>query len=89
MFILNPGIFFLSVRIPDFVSSDRFAWTGPLRLSFTDHVGYFTGDNVQYVLTEEEVQRETEAVENANSDDDYIFVNGRMIKNPAKTNTKE
>ena len=45
--------------------------------------------NVQYVLTEEEVQRETEAVENANSDDDYIFVNGRMIKNPAKTNTKE
>ena len=36
MFILNPGIFFLSVPIPDFVSSDRFAWTGPLRLSFTD-----------------------------------------------------
>ena len=54
-----------------------------------ESVGYFTGDNVQYVLTEEEVQRETEAVENANSDDDYIFVNGRMIKNPAKTNTKE
>ena len=41
-----------------------------------ESVGYFTGDNVQYVLTEEEVQRETEAVENANSDDDYIFVNG-------------
>ena len=46
-----------------------------------ESVGYFTGDNVQYVLTEEEVQRETEAVENANSDDDYVFVNGRMIKN--------
>ena len=54
-----------------------------------ESVGYFTGDNVQYVLTEEEVQRETEAVENANSDDDYIFVNGRMIKNPSKTNTTE
>ncbi len=40
-------------------------------------------------LRKKKLQRETEAVENANSDDDYIFVNGRMIKNPAKTNTKE
>ena len=30
------GIFFLSIPIPGFVLSDRFAWTGPLRLSFTD-----------------------------------------------------
>ena len=30
------GIFFLSIPIPGFVPSDRFAWNGPLRLSFTD-----------------------------------------------------
>ena len=28
--------FFLSIPIPGFIPSDRFAWTGPLRLSFTD-----------------------------------------------------
>ena len=27
---------FLSIPIPVFIPSDRFAWTGPLRLSFTD-----------------------------------------------------
>ena len=36
MFTLNVGLFFLSIPIPGFVLSDRFAWTGPLRLSFTD-----------------------------------------------------
>ena len=36
MFILNVGLFFLSIPIPGFIPSDRFAWTGPLRLSFTD-----------------------------------------------------
>ena len=30
------SIFYLSIPIPVFVPSDRFAWTGPLRLSFTD-----------------------------------------------------
>jgi len=34
--ILNVGLFFLSIPIPGFVPSDRFAWNGPLRLSFTD-----------------------------------------------------
>ena len=29
-------IFFLSIPIPGFIPEDRFAWTGPLRLSFTD-----------------------------------------------------
>ena len=33
---INVELFFLSIPIPDFMSSDRFAWTGPLRLSFTD-----------------------------------------------------
>ena len=37
MFTLtNIGIFFLSIPIPGFIPSDRFARTGPLRLSFTD-----------------------------------------------------
>ena len=36
MFILNVGLFFLSIPIPVFIPSDRFVWTGPLRLSFTD-----------------------------------------------------
>ena len=36
MFILNVGLFFLSIPIPGFVPSDRFAWNGPVRLSFTD-----------------------------------------------------
>ena len=36
MFTLNVGLFFLSIPIPGFIPSDRFARTGPLRLSFTD-----------------------------------------------------
>ena len=36
MFILNVGLFFLSIPIPVFIPSDRFAWSGPVRLSFTD-----------------------------------------------------
>ena len=38
MFILNVGLFFLSIPIPVFIPSDRFAWNGPVRLSFTDRV---------------------------------------------------
>ena len=34
--ILNVGLFFLSIPIPGFVPSDRFARTGPVRFSFTD-----------------------------------------------------
>ena len=36
MFTLNVGLFFLSIPIPVFIPSDRFARTGPVRLSFTD-----------------------------------------------------
>ena len=32
-FIFIVGLFFLSIPIPGFVPSDRFAWTGPLRLT--------------------------------------------------------
>ena len=31
---INVELFFLSIPIPDFMSSDRFAWTGPLRFPF-------------------------------------------------------
>ena len=34
--LINVGIFFLSIPIPGFIPSDRFAWNGPVRLSFTD-----------------------------------------------------
>ena len=36
MFPLNVGLFFLSIPIPGFVPSDRFAWNGLLSLSLTD-----------------------------------------------------
>ena len=37
MFTLtNIGIFFLSIPIPGFIPSDRGAWNGPVRFSFTD-----------------------------------------------------
>ena len=36
MFTLNVGLFFLSIPIQGFIPSDRFAWNGPVRLSFTD-----------------------------------------------------
>ena len=35
-FIFIVGLFFLSIPIPGFIPSDRFAWNDPLRLSFTD-----------------------------------------------------
>ena len=34
--LINVGIFFLSIPIPGFIPSDRVAWNGPVRLSFTD-----------------------------------------------------
>ena len=34
--LINVGIFFLSIPIPSFILSDRVAWNGPVRLSFTD-----------------------------------------------------
>ena len=34
--LINVGIFFLSIPIPGFILSDRDAWNGPVRLSFTD-----------------------------------------------------
>lgn len=47
-------------------------------------VGYFTGNNVQYSISEEELETQNKAVENADETSDYVFVNGRMVKNPRK-----
>ena len=34
MFTLNVGLFFLSIPVPGFVPSDRFAWNGPAPMVF-------------------------------------------------------
>ena len=51
MFTLtNIGIFFLSIPIPGFVPSDRFAWTGPLRLSLISSVLLLLGKTKSFVF---------------------------------------
>lgn len=54
-----------------------------------DTVGPFTGDNVVYVSTPEEEEQERLALENADSSNDYVFVNGKMIKNNNPKATKK
>lgn len=49
-------------------------------------VGSFVEPVKRYIPTEEDIKKEETAVSNANSSDDYIFVNGRMIKNTTKNN---
>lgn len=49
-------------------------------------VGYFTGNNIQYSISQEEFETQNKAFENADETSDYVFVNGRMIKNPRKDN---
>lgn len=52
-----------------------------------ESVGSFTAPEFTEP-TEENTEFEKQAVENADNNDDYIFVNGRMIKNPAKNNNQ-
>lgn len=47
-------------------------------------VGYFTGSNVQYSVSENEFDTWNKAYENADETSDYIYVDGKMIKNPMK-----
>lgn len=55
-----------------------------------ESVGEFTGTPETSEPAENEIQLEQQALENADNNDDYIFVNGKMIKNPAKKDkTKE
>lgn len=44
-------------------------------------VGYFAGVNFIKELTADDIEHEKEVVANADSNSDYIFVNGRMVKN--------
>ena len=49
-----------------------------------DTVGSFTAVPVETISEEEEKIIEQQAVEHASDNDDYVFVNGKMIKNTAK-----
>lgn len=48
-----------------------------------DTVGQFVGVNPEKELTEDEIEYEKEFAANADSSSDYIFVNGKMVKNPS------
>ena len=49
-----------------------------------DSVGDFVDAVITNEATQEDIELEKQAIENTNSDDDYIFVNGKMIKTPSK-----
>lgn len=49
-----------------------------------ENVGKFTPDEHHYSPTQEELEQERLALEKADSTDDYVFVNGRMVKNTSK-----
>lgn len=48
-----------------------------------DTVGQFVGVNPEKELTKDEIEYEKEFASNADSSSDYIFVNGKMVKNPS------
>lgn len=49
-----------------------------------DSVGPFVGINSEKELTEADIEHEKEIVANTDSTSDYIFVNGKMVKNTSK-----
>ena len=51
-----------------------------------DTVGSFTDIPQPTISDEEEKLLEQQALENASSSDDYVFVNGKMVKNTHKNN---
>ena len=68
-FIFIVGLFFLSIPIPGFVPSDRFAWNGPVRISFTDERSEEFRRSVK-----EKARRPTEATgsPNTNTEDEQV-----------------
>lgn len=54
-----------------------------------DSVGQFVGVNSDKELTDEDISHEKEVIANADSSSDYIFVNGRMVKNPSADKNDE
>lgn len=54
-----------------------------------DTVGKFVGVEPEKELTAEDIEHEQQVIANADSTSDYIFVNGRMVKNNSKSENKE
>ncbi len=52
-----------------------------------DTVGIFVGVEPENELTEDDVEYEKQVIANADSNSDYIFVNGRMVKNSKVNNS--
>lgn len=52
-------------------------------------VGYFVGVNSDKELTAEDIKHEKEIIANADSTNDYVFVNGRMVKNKSLNENKK
>lgn len=52
-------------------------------------VGYFVGVNSDKELTAEDIEHEKEIIANADSTSDYVFVNGRMVKNKSSDENKK
>ena len=50
MFTLNVDLFFLSIPLPGFISSDRFAWNGPVRLLLISSVLILLGKTKSFVF---------------------------------------
>lgn len=49
-----------------------------------DTVGDFVNIENNVVLTREEIEYEKEVIDSVGNESDYVFVNGKMIKNPSK-----
>ncbi|MCH5296654.1 MAG: DUF624 domain-containing protein [Ruminococcus sp.] len=54
-----------------------------------ESVGPFVGINSDIELTEADMEHEKEIVANTDSTSDYIFVNGKMVKNTAKNKDED
>lgn len=54
-----------------------------------DSVGQFVGVNSENELTDKDIEHEKEIAANADSSSDYVFINGRMVKNPTSNKNKE
>lgn len=54
-----------------------------------DSVGQFVGVNSEKELTKEDIEHEKEIAANAGSSSDYVFINGRMVKNPTANKNEE
>lgn len=54
-----------------------------------ESVGQFAGVNPNNELTQEDIELEKEIIANADSSSDYVFVNGRMVKNKSSNKNNQ